>query len=169
MPSPSQTRYLSVVNNSTCPIFRRSDIVSTSSCTTPSFNNRYNSKEAALLWSSYNWTRKLCILTTERKHTNISLPILLLLLSLVCFSTYPTKAFTMDPTLIFVLICFLSFLYFIVVITCKIMVDLGVEGNYLVISNSTVDFFCVKSNSNKKQNPTKHSHDLRSDYSSLRE
>ena len=122
----------SIYHNPSFTLLGRSDIVSSASWQTSSFQHTHRRKESlvSLFLPSLNWTMNLLSTATYWTHptTNYFL-ILLILPSLVFSSISQTFAFTMDPILIFVLICFFSFISFIVLITGKLMVDLG-EGYY---------------------------------------
>ena len=151
--------YPSIVNNSYCYFWGRSDIGSYISRHTPSFEHTYKSEKdiISFLLPSSNLTRKLLFPTTSSTHPTTSFLIILLLPSLVLSSISPTYSFTIEPTPIFIFIRFLCFISSTIVTTGDVMVDFEGRGVAIAVANSdcAVDFFCVKINSNKDQKPTK--------------
>ena len=140
----------SIVNNSPCSFSGSFDIGASIARRASSFEHTYESKKelVSLFCSSSNLTKNFFFYTTFCTQITTSLIVLVLLHSVVFSSISPIFSFTTYPTPIFVLIRFLSIIFFLIVTTVDIMVKLGggaggVLAISLVNSKCAVDIFFV--------------------------
>ena len=115
----------SIINNSPC--YFSDEFYSGSSIPTSYFELKITSElELVYFFLPYpNWTKNHLFATISWTRPTTSLLILLVLPSLLFYSISPTFFFTTYPISIFVLICFFSFIPFLIVMIGELMVYFG--------------------------------------------